>query len=251
MSGERPAHDIFEDNFDQTAEFGRFDRNLSYYRGLIFYDDFVKKPFGEDVCAVTRYLPDGEAVSHQSTLQQLEPLEGGFNHFVLDGKSLLDLGAGSGRAINEMAALNPKTQYCGIDIRYAKEAPPALEQANANLVGATWFNIPFKDGAFDRVISAYSFPYHLGRTQSSELTDKQLAEKAIREITRVSKEGTLWRGVIWGKTRKIDSWRAESIFPEIMTKYGWEMTTIEDNNSEVFIAKLINQDKSTQATTPQ
>ncbi len=254
MSGERPTHDIFEENFDQTAEFGRLDEGLSRYRAGVFYDDFAEMPPGEESCVVTNYTPDGQN-RRQTTLQELEPIEGGFDHFVKDGKSALDLGSGSGAAISEMAKLNPNGRFAGLDMRYSKETVALPETKNAYLVGGTWSETPFKEDTFDRIMSFRAFPYHLGRTQTSELTDEQLADKTINEITRTAQKGCIWRGRLASGTKRSDSkgdtWRAEEIFPRLMTKYGWELTTIEGNDAnEVFIAKLIDKNKSIQTHTP-
>ncbi|MFH1855080.1 MAG: methyltransferase domain-containing protein [bacterium] len=256
MSGERPTHDIFEENFGKTAEFGRLDEGLSRYRAGVFYDDFAEKPPGEEPCVVTNYSAEGESKKRQATIQELEPIEGGFDHFVKDGKSTLDLGSGSGAAVREMAQLNPNGRFVGLDMRYSKESVELPDTKNAYLVGGTWSETSFKEDTFDRIVSFRAFPYHLGRTQTSELTDEQLADKTINEITRTAQKGCIWRGRLASGTKRGDSrgnaWRVEVIFPRLMTKYGWELTTIEGNDAnEVFIAKLTDKDKSTQTPTPQ
>jgi len=250
MSAERPTHDVFEEGFDKTVEFGRLDAGLSNYRAGVFFDDFAEMPPGEEPCVVTNYTPDGQN-RRQTTLQELEPIEGGFDHFVKDGKSALDLGSGSGAAISEMAKLNPNGRFAGLDMRYSKEPVKLADTENAYLVGGTWSETPFKDNTFDRIISFRAFPYHLGRTQTSELSDEQLAEKTVAEITRIAEEGCIWRGRLSSETRQGNSWRAEAIFPRLMAEYGWELTTVEGNDAnEVFIAKLNDKNKSTQTPTP-
>ncbi|MCJ7792494.1 MAG: class I SAM-dependent methyltransferase [Candidatus Marinimicrobia bacterium] len=153
---------------------------------------------------------------------------GGFSGFFKRNVTILDLGSGFGQVVEEInEKYSGKGITCiGVDYRYLT----GEEHADSDkLVGADFKDLPFNSDSFDRILSVESFPAWLPKREN--------VSKYFEEITRVSKEGTIWRGTmpIWsyGESKTPMSYHELVHF---FTKNGWELMV--DFRSTSFAARL-------------
>lgn len=127
---------------------------------------------------VNRWLGDSRALR-----RSLFPL---IEHDQLQTFSVLDVGAGSGELLRVAASWARETKrgalLVGLELN-ARSAASILEEsrgfAEVSAVRGDALRLPFKDGAFDYVISSL-FTHHLG--------DEQIVA-ALREMARVARRG--------------------------------------------------------------
>jgi len=151
---------------------------------------------------------------------------GGLDNFFANDSIVLDLGSGKGIAANEINKqfADRQVKCVGVDYRYSQEQP----QNGKNLVAGDFTNLPFEDKSFDRILSVESFPRWLPN-------EEQTIDRYIEEITRVSKDGTIWRGTL-PKYYEYDTIKfpTDSIIKKFVEN-GWEV--VVSGNS--FSAKLV------------
>lgn len=139
------------------------------------YDRFL-----EDIRKVNRYAGDSRAL-RSSLIRALR--NSGTDRF-----SVLDVGAGSGELLREIAGYGRKAEKIadlfGLEIN-ERSARSILEESNAfpeiHSIRGDALQLPFPDGAFDYVISSL-FAHHL--------TDRQII-LALREMARVTNREVL------------------------------------------------------------
>lgn len=238
------------EEYTEIAESDYRTRTLNTYRLMVFQDDpgglfpkqwLSEKPDDFDnewtrrFHAIAYYQPiKGATVVNPAITVEWEWPEskifGGYDVFFQDKSIILDLGSGYGQVTKEINdKYNSKGIKCyGVDYRYKEEKPPNGSQ----LVAGHFSTLPFRNDSFDRILSVESFPAHLPK-------DKASVDKYIREITRVSKEGTIWRG---SGTRNIP--RNTQKIPELydtICRNGWELVVTE---GDFFIARLKESQQS-------
>lgn len=150
---------------------------------------------------------------------------GGSENFFAPGSLILDLGSGTGKAVQDInKRYGSRGVRCfGVDYRYSQKRPHTV----ANLVAGDFANLPFGENEFDRVLAVESFPCWLPDEEVS-------IDQYFKEITRVSMLGSVWRG-----TLPTYSEPEEVIFPtdRIVRKFvenGWEVFV----HGAAFSAKL-------------
>ncbi|MCO6511097.1 MAG: methyltransferase domain-containing protein [Aridibacter famidurans] len=134
------------------------------------YDRFL-----EDIRKVNRYAGDSRALRNS--------LIGALRNSSTDRFSVLDVGAGSGELLREIAGYSRKAgkraDLLGLEIN-ERSARSILEESEAfpeiRAVRGDALRLPFPDGAFDYVISSL-FAHHL--------TDRQIST-ALEEMGRVA-----------------------------------------------------------------
>lgn len=155
---------------------------------------------------------------------------GGLDNFFIENASILDLGSGHGQVVQEInQRYSSKHVSCiGLDYRYHYDRPAVTR----NLVGGEFEKLPFPDKSFNRLLSVESFPAWLPK-------DKNLITSYFDEITRVSKQGTIWRGTL----PTYDEFEKPFISSEELvlefTKRGWELV-VDNGGNRSFIAQLVN-----------
>lgn len=158
-----------------------------------------------------------------------ENVFGGMDGFFEVGVRILDLGSGMGQITEQInIRYRGRVECVGIDYRYLTEERPE----RARLVGGEFRNLPFASEKFDRILSVESFPAWLPR--------KENIGKYFKEITRVSKLGTIWRGTLPIERHvpyelPINDFELIGFFLE----NGWEV--VLDLSSCAFFARLIEK----------
>lgn len=155
-----------------------------------------------------------------------EKIFGGLNSFFSNDSLVLDLGSGRGIATQEInEQYKDKNVKCiGVDYRYSQEPPHDAK----NLVAGDFENLPFKDNAFNRILSVESFPCWLP-------SEEQAIDRYISEITRVSQIGTIWRGTL--PTYEMEDaikFPTDTLIRKFVES-GWEVVV----SAQSFSAKLV------------
>lgn len=230
------------------AEFRSFNRSLRQYMERLFPDSELPKEDEARQADEGNTLEGGNQLkgqrfqeeeifnrgysyypAHQSTEkgkhshEKITDIFGGLKAFFSEGTSLLDIGSGGGQAVDQM-----RTKYSqgmriqGVDIRYGIDKPSA--DLKSPYTTASWKHLPYKESSFDRLLSYESFP----RYPFSGDGDTEQATQVFKEITRVAKNGALWRGTL-------PSMVSGSHFMDGFTQNGWEVY-VPDH--KLFVARL-------------
>lgn len=241
------------EGYRDVGEFAYKLRNLEDYKRRVFPDTFEdwlsKQP--EDMKAENQdkwtlrhlhtldyYIPQsGKAHKSEDIRYQWDWPEstvfGGFEGFFSEGVRILDLGSGHGKVVKEIKKRfkDKGIEITGVDYRYHRDRP---EESNGGLVGGEFKRLPFKNDTFDRFLSVESFPAWMPR-------NKELVKKYFEEITRVSKDGAIWRGTF----PVYDEYDNEPVSGKELIDYfcqnGWEVV---NERGYSFIAKLKKDKKS-------
>ena len=157
---------------------------------------------------------------------------GGVDGFFSPNARILDLGSGMGKAAKE---INMKYQYksikcIGVDYRYHRERPIEAEH---NLSGGHFDNLPFSPGVFDRLLSVETFPSWLPFSLD-------MAKRYFEEISRVSKNGAIWRGTL-PRLDEVHHYHIKNEISEddlirLFVVCGWDL--VIDRAKSSFMAKL-------------
>ncbi len=205
-------------------------RSFGIYRVMLFPESYagnkVKKFLMEK-----RYLwPEYEGFSWSSfdhyekkgdelltlssfNLKQLNKQFGGEKEFFKPGSIILDIGSGVGGAVEDISKHYPKVKTVGLDLRYGKEK--AAGRRGVHIKGS-WEALPFADNSFNRILAYESFPAWGFQKSSSFSQDI----KTIKEATRVSQSGTIWRSTIAAGSKIAGS--REAILSG-MIENGWDV----------------------------
>jgi SAM-dependent methyltransferase len=141
-----------------------------------------------------------------------------------DRAVILDLGSGAGKAKHEYQWWHPKNMVIGLDPYNGSENPGY--PGEQNFIAGMMEKLPFKNDTFDGILACETFPRHVNEQDELELI--------IREITRVCKEGAIFRGThIYGSTLSVkgeDGFmhstevnKMEVVIPAFVNN-GWEIT---------------------------
>lgn len=167
---------------------------------------------------------------HLASLKEVKKSTGGQKVFFNDGEKVLDIGAGAAVALAQLSAEHPKVGFVALEKGYSKNIEPAFKEYG-NYVGGDWNFLPFKDDSFTRIMSVESFPKHAEWIWDFKQT--------FRDITRISKAGTIWRGTHLGlrnkETAQESEWISEML--QSMTTNGWDVFV----SNRIFVAKLISK----------
>lgn len=221
-------------------EFRDFDRDLVQYLRKLFPDDPQKE---EEQNPDVPFIPPPDVdfynmnksgrTSHNTYRpEQLSPVFGGESEFFKKDSVVLDIGSGGGTAVGEMSKNFAGVKVVGLDIQYGRGGvySPTKRTSSARYVAGEWGKMPFADGTFDRLLSYESFPrYAFSRTDFSE----EAVRNTFREITRVAKEGAIWRGTL--STRTVHN---KSSAIDMMLENGWEIYVFP---GKTFIARLVKR----------
>lgn len=90
-------------------------------------------------------------------------------------------------------------------------------------IAGDWQHLPFADDTFTGLLSYESFPRHLTTG----------VVETIAEITRVAKQGALWRATV-----DENFFENEELFRKTMLEKGWEIFYHQNLYPHVFIAQL-------------
>ena len=205
------------ENTEPKSTLGRRDepiqhtnRTFSFYRIMLFPDSYaldrVKKflaeiplkmnrernwftgegPFvGYNWNSFLRYeKQDDELKTATVSLGEIRDKFGEVKEFFKPGSVVLDLGSGKGRVVEYISNKYPKVRTVGLDLRYIDEK--ATGKRGEHIAGS-WNSMPFADNTFNRIMSCETFPAYWSSDNSKNVN-------AIKEITRVSQVGTIWRG---------------------------------------------------------
>jgi glycosyltransferase involved in cell wall biosynthesis/SAM-dependent methyltransferase len=96
-----------------------------------------------------------------------------------EGDVVLDCGCGSGFYVKAFTALEPKATIVGLDDEFSRLQRASAETPSAHLLRGDALRLPFKDGAFDKIMLSEVLEH---------LTDD---EAGLRELWRVLKPGGL------------------------------------------------------------
>lgn len=160
---------------------------------------------------------------------------GGKEGFFSPGAVILDLGGGMGKPAAEInEAYADKSIKClSVDYRYHREGPTLQkDKSQTELVAGHFRDLPFGDDTFDRVLAIETFPAWLPRY-------KEDTERYFMEITRVCRNGAIWRGTFASQIELESKNADEDDVIAGFTKNGWELVIDRVKNS--FMARLAKQ----------
>jgi len=140
----------------------------------------------------------------------------------LGAVSILDVGAGTGRALDRLAALLPQASLLGVEpVRELREVGHARGIAPDRLIEGDALNLPFADGSFDFVIETGAL-HHIPTPARAVAEMARVARRGVMisdsnkfgqgsAITRFAKAVIgrlgLWNAMIWLTTRgKMAKW---------------------------------------------
>lgn len=223
------------------------ERGLNSYKTMLFkhslsWIDPKVNPMADSAkrfYEISRFTPiDGKGVKNQNIQYEWGVpkgnLFGGLDGFFSPNARILDLGSGHGKAVQEINAeyADKGIKCVGVDWRYHREQPDVTD----NLVGAHFKALPFAKDEFDRIVSVESFPAWVP-------DDRNLVKQYFQEITRVSKEGTIWRGTLptVDEATDIQPISMKDLVSEFCAN-GWEI--IVHGSGFCFAAKLINKNEN-------
>lgn len=176
------------------------------------------------------YFPQSQTGPEVISFHQLKNRMGGQEQFFRKSEHVLDIGAEAGVAVAQLKAEHPEISFVGLDYGYGVEMNPAFKDYG-HYVGGDWNHLPFKDNSFTRILSVESFPKHAEWIWDNGNT--------FKDITRVSAEGTIWRGTHVGlynnESVQNNDWVSEMV--RNMTVNGWDVCV----SNRIFVAKLINK----------
>jgi SAM-dependent methyltransferase len=247
---------IHPEGYHDTGEFA-YDRDLDDYIKSIFRDSSdlpTKHAIQHKPAEITPDNPSAWSMRHYYRLEHYLPADnqqgyqkdeeveyawdwkeatifGGLEGFFSKGAVVLDLGSGMGKAVDEInEKYSDRGVKCfGVDYRFHRERP---ENGRNHLIGGHFRDLPFKDGKFDRILSQESFPAWLPPEQKT-------IDRYFQEITRVSREGTIWRGTFPYLESAEEKYIEDIEIIRGFTKNGWEV--VFDVGNRFFIARLTNK----------
>lgn len=240
------------EGYHDMGEHAYKERTLDEYKSMVFKDssddwltvkperiapknpeEWIERHFH----SIKHFTSSGEVVHRDRTIRYEwdwpeTNIFGGFDGFFSQGVQVLDLGSGHGQTVKEINDRygHKGIKAVGIDYRYRYDRPKVAN----NLVGGNFIGLPFKDNSFNRLLSIESFPAWLPK-------DKKVIQRYFREITRVSQDGTIWRGTF----PTYDEYDNPSVSFEELIGYfclsGWEVV---DMRGYSFAAKLYKETKT-------
>ena len=249
MATEDNGSAAISQKFGEKREFRSFNRPLSMYEDRLFPDDegmkekFISKPPQPPRFSYAHCYSPQTIIREVSLVMGVPPeyddlliseigtIDGGKTGFFKQGSRILDIGSGGGMAVTE---INRKYKHkdikaVGLDIRYTSRQS-VKAKGEKRFVGGEWGKMPFADDSFDRLLSYESFPkYGMSRNQSVEDY-----KKVFKEITRISKVGTIWRGT-YGTSLAGGSMPTPAA---VMASNGWEVYVFPTGD---FVAVLSNK----------
>lgn len=206
---------------------------LDFLRNRGFFDYKLRlfsEGYGWDRNCTYHNLNGERVVSTRS-----KDMFGGIEEFFRSGSNILELGSGGGRAIKEMSENYSDVSLVGFDMRYGQYYP--IDKAKkVNYLAGRWQKMPFGDNSFDRVISVESFPVHYGSGRSRDLSLEDAIDITFKEITRISRQGGLWRGTPAMGTKLAGKPIGEYMVNKFLEN-GWEIYVF----SACFVAKLVKK----------
>jgi len=238
------------DGYYDTGWHAYAERDLSDYRAMVFNDSSERwlsvKP--DDITPdnpmkwsmrhehrLRHYVPLKGAVLEDDSIEYEwdwpeENIFGGDDGFFVNNSQVLDLGCGHGKVAQEINEKygKKKIKCTGLDHRLGYEKPPETD----SLVAGNFKSMPFRDGEFDRLLGVESFPAWLP-------TSKELMAQYFLEITRVSKEGAIWRGTLIDEEDITSEGITTKDIINGFVKNGWELLI----NGRSFAARLVNKKK--------
>ena len=166
-------------------------RDFTDYRASLFPDEGAQA-IGVDELAAAGFTYSGPGMTNEGVAATFAGLDG----FFQPGAAILDIGSGSGRAVNEMIAqYAPRgVSITGLDSSYFADAPETAHPEA--FVPGSWEKMPLPDNAYSGLLSSESFPTHSWPDTSDEGHEKN--EQTVAEITRVAKPGAVWRATVGG-----------------------------------------------------
>lgn len=180
----------------------------------------------------TLYCLDERDSNHLSTFSRNEVYKryGGQKEFFKKGATVLDLGSGGGKATTEYSLRLKGVKIIGVDTEYKDMNP--MYPSTGLFVGGDWEKLPFKDNTFTGILGCESYPAGMGSVPENIV-------RTFREITRVSKEGAVWRATIPELNPLFDAegeiWEAERrMITNSLAYNGWEAFI----DKGIMIAKL-------------
>lgn len=211
--------------FTELGVFGGHKEARQYNeRGLA---EYVRGLFPDERGLQQSYLSffRGSSVGVISTSRAFYSGLGGF--FKQNGM-ILDIGCGKGNFVLEANSVFKRwgINIFGINNNITElRARGAINDSHIRL--ADWNNLPFEDHFFDAITCFESFPTH-AISQGATIGDMSIT---MKEITRVAKPGTIWRGTM---PAYIPNDRSHPVF-EVFLSNGWELYIC----GRVFIARLM------------
>lgn len=232
--------------YHDTGEHAYKERTLETYKSMVFRDAtgnwLRQKPDNmtpdnpmqwslRHFHRIDQYLPSTDTLVTDPNIQydwdwKSSDIFGGYDNFFTDNSQVLDLGSGHGQVVQE---INQKystngIKCVGVDYRYMHDKP----ENTSNLVAGDFKNLPFADQSFDRLLSIESFPAWMPK-------DRDLIGTYFDEITRVSKQGTIWRGTLPTYDDYETPFMSNEQLAKEFTKRGWELV-IDHGGNGSFIA---------------
>jgi hypothetical protein len=155
------------------------------------------------------------------------PMYGGIEEAFKAGKVVLELGSGEALGLMEFSLEHPDTVFIGIDVGYSKTNKLKLSQPGLQLTRDDWTILEtIPDKSVDTILSlqaAFTWGFE---------TNKE-AEKIIKAISRVAKEGAILRfDMDFGRGDSTATW--EGVL-DVFQSHGWELTVV---GSSVIAKKL-------------
>ena len=132
--------------------------------------------------------------------------------FFSTGVTILELGCGGGQTAIDLARKyrGRGINYLAIDHEMGEEIPvPVHFLPNLNFINADWKNLDLKDESVDRIMSLQGVARYGG-------------EEAAKEVTRVAKEGAIFRG---DEDRGVYGRRN---FSDHLYEMGWNVWKLKD-----------------------
>jgi SAM-dependent methyltransferase len=156
-------------------------------------------------------MHEQEGSSHERALEHLIPILRG-----LSAGSLLDVGAGTGRALRYLREQMPELELAGVEPSKAMIEQAVLKGLPKNIVvEGSGTSLPFPDGAFD-VVTAFGVLHHVPQPSKVIAEMARVARRAVfisdgnrfaqgRPLVRGLKTSLaalgLWRAFDWVRTR--------------------------------------------------
>jgi ubiquinone/menaquinone biosynthesis C-methylase UbiE len=115
----------------------------------------------------------------RKTEQKIQPIHT-INHFFQNGKIILEIGSGTGRAAYELSQQFPNVFIIGGDRALGKELSPHYKNQNLKYVAIDWNNLGLATGSIDNVLIPFSLLFH-----------EPHSRHALMELQRITHQGVL------------------------------------------------------------